>query len=333
MSSTTLCLACAASLPPLKKNASSPKGVFTTPCCQRPICPTCIEANPRLTKYDPCLACLGGVGVVRSASGSTPRSAPSVARDAEAFVLGDDEDEDDLDEGPALGDAVPPTQGSIPSPETLLEDKMNTTTPPEAEADTRAEKNTDSLPVKYYIARSDTLQGIILRFGLDGHQLCRLNNLPPSTLTTTPHLLHTRRFLLLPPSTRKAAVPIPIDKETPEQAREREASREKERAEKRLQTLTKEVDWRVAKAYVALADDPEEEAEERDEWERKRKEGGGVGVGVGPSNLEERAIRRYLDDEEWEESQRREGGRPTISSSVGPSEKGRRWRWPNLVTT
>ncbi|PBK92767.1 hypothetical protein ARMGADRAFT_908399, partial [Armillaria gallica] len=126
---------------------------------------------------------------------------------------------------------------------------------------------------KYYIKRTDTLQGIALRFGVDGRELCRLNNLPPSTLSITPHILHTREFLLLPPASHpklRASDSEPTGR------------RETERAEKRLQVLTKEVDWRVAKAYVALADEID--------LDSKLKQ---------PS-VEARAISRYLDDEEWE---------------------------------
>jgi hypothetical protein len=92
-----------------------------------------------------------------------------------------------------------------------------------------------------------------------------------------------------------------------EEVRERKAIIQRERAEKRLQTFTKEVDWHIAKAYVALADD----TQETDEYDRKRKEGGLIGNA--PSNLEERAIGKYLDDEEWEANARKDGGK------VGPS--------------
>lgn len=75
-----------------------------------------------------------------------------------------------------------------------------------------------------------------------------------------------------------------------------------------------------------MADDPEEEAQEQEDWDRKRKESDGVGVGAGPSNLEERAIRRYLDDEEWEERQRREGARVgTVVGIERDGNYGRRW--------
>ena len=65
--------------------------------------------------------------------------------------------------------------------------------------------------------------------------------------------------------------------------------------------LTKEVDWHVAKAYVALADDEEEQ----NEFHAKQKEIGAGGSSAG--GLESLAIGKYLDDEEWEVGERSAG--------------------------
>lgn len=126
-----------------------------------------------------------------------------------------------------------------------------------------------------------------------------MNNLPPSTLSTTPHLLHTRTSIVLPPSAKLPSSTHEVDREV-------EARRVRERAEKRLQMLTKEVDWRVAKAYVALADGPDEETA----YGAKYKETGGIGA----STLEARAADQYLEDQEWEEQQRRAGRRISVQS-------------------
>ncbi|KAG6861352.1 hypothetical protein C0995_001085 [Termitomyces sp. Mi166 len=319
--STLLCFACSSSLPPPKKSPGLSKSipslssVFTTPCCQRLICNRCITTNPRLQRYNPCLACLGGVGVVGSPTPDLSlgpgacSNLDGAVRDENTFVLGDEDDSDYEDEkegDPTLVSNADTSlftqntpraniQGSLQERPTMLRTEEEGTRPDTLE----------SSPLKYYITQTDTLQGIVLRFGLDGHEVCRLNNLPPSTLKTTPHLLHTRRYLILPPY--KAG--LPVAKESPEQMAAREAEWGKERAEKRLQTLMKETDWYVAKAYVALADDPVEEIEEQEEWERKRKEYGND-VGAGSSNLEERAIRKYLDDDEWEAAQHEGGAKP-----------------------
>ena len=121
-----------------------------------------------------------------------------------------------------------------------------------------------------------------------------MNNLSLSTIRMTPHLLHTRAFLILPP-TIKPHPSLRLE----EKAREDKLVRE--RAEKKVQMLTKEVDWRVAKAYVALADDEEEQ----EEFHVKQKEIGGSISGA--SGIEALAIGKYLDDEEWERGERRAG--------------------------
>lgn len=169
-----------------------------------------------------------------------------------------------------------------------------------------------------------------------GRQLCKLNELPPSTLSVTPHLLHTRTTLTLPPNARRPASPPPPD------AQERLERRAKERAAKRLQFVTKEVDFRVAKAYVSLADGSDQDDEfnsksklkEVSEDPKRRVRGPGAVSGDG---LEERAVDRYLEDEEWEAEQRRLGQKPVIqgfpyfggglagSSGVGPQEKAPSW--------
>lgn len=132
-------------------------------------------------------------------------------------------------------------------------------------------------------------------------ELCRLNDLPTTTLSTTPHLLHTRTTILLSPTSK----PPPEDPALGE-------ARRIERAEKRLQTVTKEIDWRVAKAYVAIAQssDPSEMPEKKP----GKHEGGLRKTPVLASEsssqrdaVEHEAIDRYLDDTEWEEQERKEG--------------------------
>ena len=139
-----------------------------------------------------------------------------------------------------------------------------------------------------------------------GRELCHLNNLPQSTLSTTPHILHTRAFLTLPPSAQSKLKPTNSTQDA-----EREARLARSRAEKRLQTMTKEVDWRVAKAYVALADDPNADADMKGKESRLHE--GRENMRSGQWNisaeqtLEGRAVDQYLDDEEWEERERRQG--------------------------
>ncbi|KAH7928075.1 hypothetical protein BV22DRAFT_1083679 [Leucogyrophana mollusca] len=296
---TSLCLACSSSLPP-----KSSSDIFTTPCCRRPICSNCLSSNPRLRRYNPCLSCLGGVGVINAGLSRDLRNADvnvdGAVRDEDTFILGDDDDEvdaSDADDGKSGGIETPPP--AYPSSSPPSRSSAEPMSEPTSSVDKDMDAHTDSIqeggPQKYHIARGDTLQGISFRFGVNGRELCRLNNLPPSTLTTTPHLLHTRVSLVLPPDTRPTkGGPPKLDQNTG-------ARGVRQRAEKRMQLVTKEADWRVAKAYVALADDPDEEVA----CHIKCKEVGTLTAGQ--NSLEYRAVDHYLEDQEWEEEQRRQG--------------------------
>lgn len=163
-------------------------------------------------------------------------------------------------------------------------------------------------------------------------ELCRLNDLPTTTLSTTPHILHTRTTILLPPSSSE---PLPEDPVLAE-------ARRVERAEKRFQMVTKEVDWRVAKTYVVLAQDPPAK-EKPDDWEGRLR-GITDQTSTGSSQrgiLEGDAIDRYLEDTEWEEQERRNGRDPVIqkfpwgsfgqkseqSPAAQQGSSGFRWPW------
>lgn len=272
-------------------------------------------------------------------------------KDEDTFVLGDDEDEESGDEG-AQEQGPPPPYTS----DSLQGDLLPTADPEppiqEIEGDQASLKSTgisSSNPYKYYIRPNDNLQGIALRFGvlvcfqlnsynfcndllrllLQGRELCRLNNLPPSALSTTPHILHTRAFITLPPSARLPGDAQIASSTALAKDREREQRLARERAEKRLQTLTKEVDWRVAKAYVALADAHDTDVDSVIEG---KKEGNGK---KRSKALEGRAVDQYMDDEEWEEREHREGRQAIIApfpyfsngSAASSSSSKPFWRW------
>ena len=99
-----------------------------------------------------------------------------------------------------------------------------------------------------------------------------------------------------------------------------------------LRQVTKETDDGIAQAYVALAEDSDSEpdfASLKAEGEKKESRR------VAPKRitLEERALDRYLDDDEWERRERAEGRGVCIQRfvpqvSVVPSSKGSLWgRW------
>ncbi|KAI9061008.1 hypothetical protein FKP32DRAFT_1576789, partial [Trametes sanguinea] len=192
---------------------------------------------------------------------------------------------------------------------------------------------------KYFIRPEDTLLGISLKLGIDAPILCRLNNLPISTLRTIPHLLHTRAFLVLPPNANPPPALSSAEQALDEERRARLA---RERAETRFQSMTKETDRDVAKAYVALAGLPDGEVSDFKEYQeekglRKRRIRGSEDRDAKVS-VEGRAMDRYYDDDDWEASERAEGRNPALpsfpyslasSSSQSPQANGEKswWRW------
>src|SRR5882757_8477764 len=145
-SNAPLCLACSSSLPPrlwkrttehqqgaqsgqwqTSSNASGDSELlFLTRCCGRPICPSCLTSNPRLARYNPCLACLGGVGAVGTKKLQEQQypmasNVDGAVRDEDVFVVGDEDEDgassetDDGEAAKAPGVALPPSEGAAPS--------------------------------------------------------------------------------------------------------------------------------------------------------------------------------------------------------------------------
>ncbi|KAJ8090387.1 hypothetical protein PM082_018983 [Marasmius tenuissimus] len=242
-------------------------------------------------------------------------------RDEDTFVLVDDDDEDDDEqiEESTSKDQVPVSAEPIAAANDEQESQPN-----QQGAVGWSESHAPTAPprqAQYHIKRGDTLQGIIFKFGVNREELCRLNRLPLSALTTTPHLLHTRTVLLLPSSARitgKENISFVDDPPSrTEEDEERAVRRAREKAEKRLQTVTKEVDWAIAKAYVAVAEIPGEEeayaAKAKEDPTAKRLDG---------SSLEAVAVDRYLDDLEWEANELKAGRGVSIPSIPQFSRKG-----------
>lgn len=130
---------------------------------------------------------------------------------------------------------------------------------------------------------------------------------------------------MLPPSPLvPSSSKSPQSSVSPERQKELEKLHARERAAKKLQTFTKEMDWDVAKAYVAIADDEELSSLDAEDREWKRKEGYGKPVKEGESSLESRAVEHYLEDGQWEEEQRR--ALATVSS-LGKMKEGAGGWW------
>ena len=181
-----LCLACSSSLPPrLWKRATQQRGaqseqtssgsdselLFLTRCCGRPICPSCLTSNPRLARYNPCLACLGGVGAVgtKKLQGQYPMASnvDGAVRDEDVFVVGDEDEDgasetDDGEAAKASGVASPPSEACAGPPGHDVQVR------PYAESDKPDEPTEPTgSPGRYYIRPDDTLLGISLRLGVE----------------------------------------------------------------------------------------------------------------------------------------------------------------------
>ena len=86
---------------------------------------------------------------------------------------------------------------------------------------------------------------------------------------------------------------------------EDEVQRERERAQVAFQRVTKETDDGIAQAYVVLAEDGESGSDVlplKAEGEKVSRR-----VSRAKHTVEERAVDRYLDDDEWERQERAEG--------------------------
>jgi len=189
-----LCLACSSSLPPRlwkrtfesAKNRSaasssscsggstdsarrSSSELFLTQCCGRPICPSCVTSNPRLVRYNPCLACLGAVSSEKVLHGKhqVPSNVDGAVRDEDVFVVGD-EDEDEASEmhdgedTKAPGDIPPPSEVAQPLKSDISLEHRADSLPSDEAPD-----NNQSSPGRYHIQPHDTLLGISLRLGID----------------------------------------------------------------------------------------------------------------------------------------------------------------------
>jgi hypothetical protein len=153
-----LCLACSSSL--LIKGDDNR---FKTECCSRVICDRCLTRNPRLGRYNPCIACSGGANVLQS-SGKTGLEVNGVAEDS-MFVVGDDEDvEDRLElsevDTPSLRDEDAGKERSVAIPSTKIGSEFAPLSVPTADD---AQKRTQ----QHFIKRGDTLLGLAFKYGVD----------------------------------------------------------------------------------------------------------------------------------------------------------------------
>jgi hypothetical protein len=79
--------------------------------------------------------------------------------------------------------------------------------------------------------------------------------------------------------------------------------------------VTKEIDWRVAKAYVALASNPEFQEDpastSKESFDKKVPNPKSTPTKLS-AGIESRAVDMYLEDEEWEQNELNAGRYPHI---------------------
>jgi len=319
--SDVLCLFCSSTLLPRQQGAYEsrfPK--WSTPCCLQPICESCLARNPRLLFYNPCLKCLTGVGALKFRKNPPVENLRVLEPNAGShFVIVAGDGSDDSDEGEDLRSSLLPHVGTSDPPHGMsngttimgedghaaVSQKLplhpsHTAKGSELLAQRRSGSSSNTLLAstsEYYIKSKDTLRGIALRLGVDARKLCVLNKLPISTLSTSPQLLHTLTILKLPPETK-----IPSPPPSPDELRRIEMNR----VGKRIQLVTKEADWRVAKTYAALTeldmDDPPTDIKEKPLFKEINDS----------TSMAERAINAYYEDNAWEKEMRRHGAHGVI---------------------
>ncbi len=180
------------------KPRSSGHGVAT-----EPYAPNCLNTNPRLSRYHPCLSCLAGVRAVSSSGGSgtlsKARGSSKVPSDnderfnldgslknEDLFALGDDEDEDFDEENGDGRDAAREkgsrggSRASSPPPAyRIAEQPTSTQTQDSPEIlfdasipDEKVDNVVFEAPKRHYIQKSETVLGIAFKYKVDVSFLC-----------------------------------------------------------------------------------------------------------------------------------------------------------------
>ncbi|OCF39223.1 hypothetical protein I317_06992 [Kwoniella heveanensis CBS 569] len=233
-------------------------------------------------------------------------------------------------------------------------------TPNEADAQhpdrSEAEKERETVEVRHTVLKSDNLLAIARRYAADPHDLLTLNNLPPTTLSTNPRLLHTRKSIIISRRTvardRDASSKDLQVQNTVTTGSEIDEAREKEKSLKRFQLITKSLEPGVGEAYLSLAqlDDEHDQNHEQEQGlfndgsygtkyenvRRRQIDHEDVGIekekdkperiqvlGESSSNhhRETRALEAFFDDEQWETA---------VGASALKSYKAKQGRW-NVV--
>ncbi len=107
----------------------------------------------------------------------------------------------EVDVAPQTADTIPTSTSNTESSSGLGAFRRrvdpHTTSSASAEASSSSRATTGETR-QYWLRKTDTLQSIAIRFNVSSNELCLLNSLPRAVLSTSPHLPHTRSFILIP---------------------------------------------------------------------------------------------------------------------------------------
>lgn len=177
----------------------------------------------------------------------------------------------EVDVAPQTADTIPTstsnTEGSSGLGAFRRRVDPHTTSSASAEASSSSRATTGETR-QYWLRKTDTLQSIAIRFNVSSNELCLLNSLPRAVLSTSPHLLHTRTFILIPAAAVEKQLATNPDlmqslNGPPQKSAKEKTLAARRTAEARFRaTLAKgtgagetPADEKAARAYVGLAED------------------------------------------------------------------------------
>ncbi|CDS01375.1 hypothetical protein, partial [Sporisorium scitamineum] len=174
----------------------------------------------------------------------------------------------EVDVAPSTADATS-SNTAKPHDLTSFRRKVNPHTSTPSSSTAEISRN-DGSTRQYWLRKTDTLQSISIRFAVSTNELCLLNSLPRTVLSSSPHLLHTRSFILIPAHAVEKQLASNPElahslKGPPRKSAQEKTSTARRTAEARFRaTLAKTggggggetpADEKAARAYVGLAED------------------------------------------------------------------------------
>ncbi|KIV97284.1 hypothetical protein PV10_01052 [Exophiala mesophila] len=252
------CCTCATLLDDTKKgghhysSSSSEKPILFTrhlDCCQRDICATCQNSNPRFQEYCPFCQISTGPSALPKEGLRLP---PSYTR-RDGTKSNNDKERDTTAAPPSYDEAISVTQTSSSS--FMTANPSSSSSSSASSSFSSAPQNTDD--IVHHLSPTDTLAGLSVAYGVPVAILRRHNHLFSDTLVTA------RKWLLIPATHYSG----PSLSKPPDAAEE-----ERKLKLRRWMVATKCADYTVAQLYLKGADGDLDAAvalyKDDDDWER-----------------------------------------------------------------